>query len=551
LRKVAAAALAVPVLAVIYLPVLARRPIAARLALLATVGTIVFVTAFGLARPLPAAANPPAPPISALTDDAFRSISTGTDLRAGVPIHFSEPMDAASVAAALTLEPPTAVELDWNADRTTLTVRPASHWSAGAYQVVTVEPGALAATGRPMAAVARAAFVTRPATTGRIQATTVKGDAASIATAFRLTFDRPVAASAVAAAVKVSPAAKGSVVTLAGRPDATLSTGTAFLFTPDSVLAPGTAYTVSVDGLVDLDGAAVLLDESLKVTTTTAPGVVRFRPVNGAKDVERSTTLSVRFTTAMSHVSTRAAFKVTANGAPVAGTVSFAEGNTVLVFTPSKALPPGATVVMSVAGTATTVHGVPLAAPVTATIHTVAAAKPATTTTSTRTTTSSSSSSAGKAVGGGSWGAVETYYLKLMNCTRTGGWVTSTGSCSSPGGRNVAALRLDSGISTKVSRPYAKKLAVNNLCTHFSGGNPGNRLSAAGYTSYIWAENLGCRSGNPYTAVLGSHLYFQSERSYSGGHYVNLMNAAYDRVGIGVWVSGGRVRLVIDFYHPR
>jgi hypothetical protein len=23
----------------------------------------------------------------------------------------------------------------------------------------------------------------------------------------------------------------------------------------------------------------------------------------------------------------------------------------------------------------------------------------------------------------------------------------------------------------------------------------------------------------------------------------------YDRVGIGVWVSGGRVRLVIDFYH--
>jgi len=28
------------------------------------------------------------------------------------------------------------------------------------------------------------------------------------------------------------------------------------------------------------------------------------------------------------------------------------------------------------------------------------------------------------------------------------------------------------------------------------------------------------------------------------------MNAKYDRVGIGVWVSHGRVRLVIDFYHP-
>jgi uncharacterized protein YkwD len=167
-----------------------------------------------------------------------------------------------------------------------------------------------------------------------------------------------------------------------------------------------------------------------------------------------------------------------------------------------------------------------------------------------RTPTPKPPTTGGGAVGGGSWGAVETYYLKLMNCTRTGGLVTSSGSCSSPGGRSVAALRLDSGISSKVSRPYAKKLAVGNLCTHFSGGNPGNRLSAAGYKSYIWAENLGCRSGNPYAAVLGSHIYFQSERSYGGGHYVNLMNAKYDRVGIGVWVSGGRVRVVIDFYHP-
>ena len=88
-----------------------------------------------------------------------------------MPIHFSEPMDATSVAASLTIEPPTAITLDWSADKTTLTVRPTSHWSAGTYHMISVEPGALAATGRPMAAVVRAAFVTRPATTGRIAAT--------------------------------------------------------------------------------------------------------------------------------------------------------------------------------------------------------------------------------------------------------------------------------------------------------------------------------------------------------------------------------------------
>jgi uncharacterized protein YkwD len=137
-----------------------------------------------------------------------------------------------------------------------------------------------------------------------------------------------------------------------------------------------------------------------------------------------------------------------------------------------------------------------------------------------------------------------------MNCTRTGGTVSSTGSCSGYGSNSTAPLWQDAGITSKVARPYAKMLATNNLCSHFIGGDPGDRLSAAGYTSYIWAENLGCRSGDPYAAVLGSHLYFQSEKSYNGGHYVNLMNKKYDRAGIGVWVASNRVRLVVDFYHP-
>jgi uncharacterized protein YkwD len=114
----------------------------------------------------------------------------------------------------------------------------------------------------------------------------------------------------------------------------------------------------------------------------------------------------------------------------------------------------------------------------------------------------------------------------------------------------VAPLSLDAGISSNVSRPYAKKLAVGGDCSHFIGGNPGDRLRRAGYSSYHWAENLGCRAGGARASVLGSHLFFQNEKSTGGGHYVNMMNAAYDRVGIGVWVSGGRVRLVIDFYHP-
>ncbi|MDQ3128993.1 MAG: Ig-like domain-containing protein [Chloroflexota bacterium] len=576
MRKVASAALAVPVLALVYLPLLARRNVAARIGLLASVGVIVLAAAFSLSRPVPTTATAPSAPITALADDAFRSIGAATDLLAAVDITFSEAMDPLSVAHSLSVTPANTVELAWNSARTVLTIRPTSHWAAGTYHTVTVDPGALSAAGRPLASPARAAFVTRPVTTGRIVATQAAGVATAVSSAFRVTFDRPVATSAVEAAIRLSPAVAGTLVAEAAPattggvalpdsalPDSALAGfATTFAFRPTAPLAPGTTYRLTVEPLADVDGAAVAV-APLEFATSVAPAVVRFRPADGTRTIERRQAISVRFSEPMTHATTRAAFRVTADGAAVAGTFLFAEGNTVLVFTPSRALPAAAVVVVRVEATATSLHGVALGAAARATLTTVSApakvvvAAPARPTPKPTTsppkppTTTIPKPSGGGAVGSGSWGSVETYYLRLMNCTRTGGLVTSTGSCSSPGGRNVAALKLDAGISTKVSRPYARKLAVNNLCTHFSGGNPGDRLQRAGYTSYIWAENLGCRSGNAMSAVLGSHLFFQSEKSYLGGHYVNLMNADYDRVGVGVWVSGGRVRLVVDFYHPR
>ena len=265
--------------------------------------------------------------------------------------------------------------------------------------------------------------------------------------------------------------------------------------------------------------------------------------------------LSVRFTTAMDRASTAKAFKVAAGGKAVAGKVTWAEGDRVLIFKPAALLPYFKPVSMTVASDrqdrrwdADRGGG---ARPV-PDRREAGRARDRTRGQRRRWRVERAAVAAAAAARSVAAAGVRSrcYYLGLMNCTRTGGWVTSTGACSSPGGRSVAPLSLSSGISTNVSRPYAKKLATTNQCTHFSGGNPGDRLRAAGYSSYRWAENLGCRSGAPRSAVLGSHLFFQSEKSYNGGHYVNMMNAMYDRVGIGVWVSGGRVRLVIDFYHP-
>ena len=157
----------------------------------------------------------------------------------------------------------------------------------------------------------------------------------------------------------------------------------------------------------------------------------------------------------------------------------------------------------------------------------------------------------GGAVGGGSWAAVETL-LPRLDELHPNGWLGHLGRPLQQPRRSERRRRSSStaGISSKVARPYARRLAIGADCSHFIGGSPHNRLAPRRLSERPWAENIGCRGGNARSAVLATHLFFQSEKSYSGGHYVNMMNAKYDRVGIGVWVAGGRVRLVVDFYHP-
>jgi len=150
--------------------------------------------------------------------------------------------------------------------------------------------------------------------------------------------------------------------------------------------------------------------------------------------------------------------------------------------------------------------------------------------------------------------SVELYYLSLVNCTRTGGWVQRDGTCIGYGSGQysvyVPPLRLSAGISDRASRPYARLLAIRNLCSHYADHDPGYRLRRAGYRSWVWGENIGC--GNGYTsakaAVLDSHLRMQAEMSTNGGHWRNIKATKFRWVGIGVWRYAGRTRVVTDFY---
>jgi uncharacterized protein YkwD len=551
LRKLGAALLALPVVIVVYLASLRRGGLGARIAAGVAASAVIGLVVVASVPPAPSAAVPVAPPPQPVAAALLDVVRTGHGLTAPFSVAFDAPMDPASVVAALRVRPEAPMSFRWDTAGRVLTIDPLGHWSPDTLYVITVEGTARGVDGGLLATPVRALVLTGSAGRGALSATHALGGRASLDTAFRIELDRPADLAAVRAALHTEPAIAGDVT--AG------ATPGEFVFRPSGALATDTAYRVWLAGLADSEGIAFIGSPSVEVRTLPAPAVVRFRPKAGTSAVDRGAAISVRFTEQMDRASTAAAFTVTVAGKAVAGKVSWAETGTVLVFTPSKPLPYGASVVASVDLTASSKAGAPLAkvasgaftvvpkpAPTPVVAKTTKVAKPTKSTGSPKPITHSG----GGAAVSGSWTAVEAYYLKLMNCTRTGGWVTSSGSCSSPGGRSVAPLALSSAISAQVSRPYAKLLATRGICNHFIGGTPGDRLRRAGFTSYRWGENLGCRSGNPYSSVLGSHLFFQSEKPYNGGHYRNLMNAEYDRAGIGVWVAAGRVRLVVDLYHP-
>ena len=465
LRNVAAAAVAVPILAALVAASAVRRSAVSRVALVVGLVVLVGIGAIALA-PREVAARPTTPIAPVVQARLSGPLQTDAGLTSSVTIDFSSPMDAASVAAALRVEPATSVALRWEQAGRRLVVVPNAPWTPSTFVTVTVGAGAHDATGASISAPVRTSFVTRPPTTATIVATKKVGTRLSSATSFVLTFDGPVDAVAVAAAITISPAVKTRI---SSRVD---GARTIVTITPSSPLKTSTAYTVRLVGDVrDADGAPIAALPRLVARTVGAPAVVRFRPAAKTTAVPRDAILSVRFTDKMNRAITAKAFTATAKGAPIRGTVTWAEGDTVLVFTPRSALPYGTKVVLKVTKKAKSSAGVPLAsaravvfttvtkpvvakarASTAASVNGNARTKPATAGASPR----AAAPSPGAAVGGGSWASVERYYLGLLNCTRTGGWVAANGTCTSPGGRDVAPLTLDAGISDTVSRPYAQ-----------------------------------------------------------------------------------------------
>ncbi len=421
---------------------------------------------------------------------------------------------------------------------------------------VTVAAGALDANGTPLVAPARASFLVRAATDARLAATDLTGERVRVDSSFVITFNRPVDPGTVMSAFTITPQVSGTFA-LSDR----LGPATVARRSPRGHDRPdlhaGRAprdrhdlYRHFVGKVLDLDRAPLGDPPSLAVRTTIAPAVVRFRPVDGSKDMTRGGEVSVRFTQPMDRRATAAAFSVEVEDEAIAGKVRWAESDTVLVFDPDKDFGYERTIVLAVSGRRPVQDGRATGRRGDREVHDAgeADAPPAART----------HPGPGQAdlVGRrcrrrrhlGVGRALLPQAHELHPDRRLGDLARRL---QQPGrAERRATPALGAGSAPRSHGRTRGSSPTRGLCSHFIGGNPGDRLRRAGYSSYRWAENIGCRSGGAAAAVLGSHLFFQSEKPYNGGHYRNLMDARFTRVGIGVWVSGGRVRLVVDFYHP-
>lgn len=543
MHKIVAGALALPALTQTYVSTLTSRLVRQsaprKLAALSLIGVIVVggvVTGAAALGPTKDPGGRPSGTTSGNTDIA---------MNAAFQVHFTTPMDQASVSASVSIQPPVAYKKIWDGSGRILSLEPETVWAPYTYYIIVVGAEARDQTGRSMGEPIQSGFETGSRTTGQITATVLVGAQVAPTTAFKISFSRPVKLSTVILKTVITPLIP---VTISGD-DPADQASRVFTITPKAVLTQGQTYLVKFlnEGATDSSESSVGPLTDLKAVVIPAPKVVRFRPFDRGYAYDPNQPVSVRFTTPMDPVATAAAFSVMAGDKVVTGDTYWVENNTVLVLIPGTKFLPGQKVVARVAKGAKSFDGRAMLAAASSSF-TIA-----------RPEVKNIPWTGGAASSRSPWHASELYYLRLMNCTRTGGWVISSGRCSSASHHVMPAqdaLKLDKGISDLVARPYAKYMADHKLLDHYlNGTNPHYRLSAQGWDGRSWGENIGSPSSSGQGGMVQLNTFYQDEykcrqKSCEFGHYFNIMAPYFDRAGIGVWVGAKThaTRVVIDFY---
>lgn len=330
---------------------MSRRPQTRRLALLAL---LVLLTSacqitFG-PRPGPQATRTPTPAGPTTTPLPLppprlleRTPAPGAEqpLEAPLTFTFDQPMDPASVEAALVISPTVAGTLDW-LDARTLTFTPKGGLArATRYQVI-IQPGARSAAGTPLAEPLRFDF----STVGYLAVSEVQPAPGtqdlSPETRVTVVFNRPVVPLTAIQNQAGLPQPLTFEPPVSGQGE-WLNTSI-YVFRPEPGFQPATAYTARVSAALQDTLGNPLAEDYVWTFSTFRPKVQEFRPRDKFRYVGPTATITVTFNQPVDHASAEAAFSLKTGDTALAGTFRWSGGREItdtetLVFVPNAPLP--------------------------------------------------------------------------------------------------------------------------------------------------------------------------------------------------------------------
>jgi len=273
----------------------------------------------------------------------FRAPETGEAQALDAPIEliFDQPMDADSVAEAFAIEPSVNGELDW-ADSRTLLFKPAEPLARGASYRVTVDQSARNAEGMALADPVTFNFQT----VGHLVVSEVQPapDSEDVApdTSVTVVFNRPVVP------LTTIGDQEGLVDPLTFTPPVQ-GTGewlntSIYRFHPEGGFLPATVYTARVSAGLSDTGGSPLAEDYTWTFATQRPLVLNRTPRTEEEHIGPNSVISVTFNQPMNRVSVEAAFTLSVNDQPVAGTFRWSGGENPLaeetmIFVPAVPLP--------------------------------------------------------------------------------------------------------------------------------------------------------------------------------------------------------------------
>ncbi|MGQ9467058.1 MAG: Ig-like domain-containing protein [Anaerolineae bacterium] len=286
-----------------------------------------------LRRATPTPTSPPFPATHPML--LVRSPARGEETPPDRPLRlvFDQPMDRASVEAALRIEPKVEGTFSWP-DPVTLVFTPKGEWPRATRYRVKLEPTARSAGGLPLKEEVEFTF----ATVGYLEVSQVIPEPGTLDVAFdsavTVMFNRPVVPLQLVSA----PVADMPVPLVFDPP--VEGTGewvntSIYVFRPKTGFVPGTTYWATVPaGLSDTTGG-VLEEDFTWTFTVESPYVLSVKPATGST-VPRTQAITVTFSLPMDRASTEAAFSLhpLRQETTIPGRFSWSEDSKTMTFTP-------------------------------------------------------------------------------------------------------------------------------------------------------------------------------------------------------------------------